>query len=297
MKTIQIWLGCRARNCRTGFKQLPSEKTRHSIRLACVLLVTLTGFYVQAAETAYKLFGREVGGYSSKDDVPGIVKRELGARASVADWDEIKKQYGQNEVSLKAFCERIGLAPEASACVTVSGKRFWQEQRQYFIYRADHKKPEDFLLHDQLQNDFLLLGSWADARPVLVKITGFNADDAAKWAKWDKTLKEANEKDISGVYTLVAVGGKKVPGTVSHEGNNLQVRSGSFTIGADGKCTSKLTFVPPSGSESTMEVKATSTREGPKLKMHWEGAGTTSGTVVSNTFTMENEGMVFVYRK
>ena len=93
------------------------------------------------------------------------------------------------------------------------------------------------------------------------------------------------------------VDGKKVPAIVSHEGNHLPVRSGSFTISPDGKCTSKLTFVPPSGAESTMEVKATSTREGPKLKMQWEGAGMTTGTVEGNTFTMENEGMVFVYRK
>lgn len=110
-------------------------------------------------------------------------------------------------------------------------------------------------------------------------------------------MKEANEKDVSGVYALVMVNGKKVPAIVSHEGNHLPVRSGSFTISPDGKCTSKLTFVPPSGAESTMEVKATSTREGPKLKMQWEGAGMTTGTVEGNTFTMENEGMVFVYRK
>jgi hypothetical protein len=31
--------------------------------------------------------------------------------------------------------------------------------------------------------------------------------------------------------------------------------------------------------------------------MQWEGAGTTVGTVEGNDFTMNNEGMVFVYRK
>jgi len=299
MNTIELQANAEATNRRTGFNKVTAKnaKSRHVTLFACVLLVAFNGSCVQAAEVTYKLFGREVGGYSSKDDVPGIVKKEIGPRATVADWDEIKKQYGQSEAGLKAFCEKIGLGPNASACVTVGGKRFWQEQRQYFVYRADHKLPEDFMLHDQLQNNFLLLGSWIDARPILVIVSDYNATDAAKWAKWDKVLKEANEKDVLGVYSLVTVDGKKVPATVSHEGNTLQIRSGSFTISADGKCTSKLTFVPPSGAESTMEVKATSTREGAKLKMQWTGAGMTTGTVEGNTFTMENEGMVFVYKK
>ena len=111
----------------------------------------------------------------------------------------------------------IGLAANTFACVTVGGKRFWQEQRQYFIYPADHKKPDDFLLHDQLQNNFPLLGSWIDARPVLVKITDYSASDAAKFAKWDEMIatrtKEApaEMKQLAGVYTLVTVSRKKLP--------------------------------------------------------------------------------------
>ena len=106
-----------------------------------------------------------------------------------------------------------------------------------------------------------------------------------------------SKKDISGIYALVTVDGKKVPTTVSHEGHILHIRSGSFTIGADGSCASKMTFVPPSGVEATVEVKATSTREGRKLRMKWERAGMTTGTVEGDTFTMENEGMVFGYKK
>ena len=30
--------------------------------------------------------------------------------------------------------------------------------------------------------------------------------------------------------------------------------------------------------------------------MQWEGAGTTQGTVEEDTFTMNNEGMLFTYR-
>jgi hypothetical protein len=109
--------------------------------------------------------------------------------------------------------------------------------------------------------------------------------------------KVAKAADPAGVYALVSVNGSQVPASVAHEGVNLQVRSGTFSIKSDGTCGTKTVFVPPSGSEATREVNATYTQEGSKLTMRWQGAGVTSGTVDGKTFTMENEGMVFVYKK
>jgi hypothetical protein len=103
--------------------------------------------------------------------------------------------------------------------------------------------------------------------------------------------------DPTGVYALVSVNANPVPASVSHDGTTLQVRSGSFTIKADGTCGTKTVFVPPSGTEATREVSATYTKEGSKLTMQWQGAGMTTGTIEGNTFTMHNEGMVFVYKK
>jgi hypothetical protein len=101
----------------------------------------------------------------------------------------------------------------------------------------------------------------------------------------------------TGVYALATVNGNKVPCSISHEGTALQVRSGTFTIKADGTCGTKTVFVPPGGVERTQEVSATYTKADSKLTMKWQGAGTTTGTVEGNTFTMDNEGMVLVYRK
>jgi hypothetical protein len=103
--------------------------------------------------------------------------------------------------------------------------------------------------------------------------------------------------DPTGVYALVSVNGNAVPASVSHDGTALQVRSGSFTIKADGTCSTKTVFVPPSGTEATREVSATYTKEGSKLTMKWQGAGMTIGTIEGDKFTMDNEGMVFVYKK
>jgi len=109
--------------------------------------------------------------------------------------------------------------------------------------------------------------------------------------------KVAKGGDPAGVYSLVSVNGNKVPASVSHDGTALQVRSGTFTINADGTCSTKTVFVPPSGTEAAREVNATYTKDGSKLTMQWKGAGTTTGTIEGSTFTMDNEGMVFVYRK
>jgi hypothetical protein len=109
--------------------------------------------------------------------------------------------------------------------------------------------------------------------------------------------KIAKDVDPSGAYALVSVNGSTVPASVSHDGTALQVRSGTFTIKADGTCSTKTVFVPPSGSEVAREVSATYTRQGSKLTMQWKGAGTTTGTIAGNTFTMDNEGMAFVYKK
>jgi hypothetical protein len=101
----------------------------------------------------------------------------------------------------------------------------------------------------------------------------------------------------TGVYALVSVNGMKVPANISHDGAAIEVRSGTFTIKADGTCSTKTSFVPPSGTEATREVNATYTKEGSKLTMRWQGAGMTTGTIDGNTFTMNNEGMVLVYKK
>ena len=57
--------------------------------------------------------------------------------------------------------------------------------------------------------------------------------------------KVAKDVDPTGVYTLVSVNGSTVPASVSHDGTPLQVRSGTFTIKADGTCSTKTGFVPP----------------------------------------------------
>ena len=119
----------------------------------------------------------------------------------------------------------------------------------------------------------------------------------AGWTGCEQAANVAAEVNPAGTYALVSVDGKAVPCTVQHEGRALTVKSGTFIINRDGTCSSKVSFSPPSGGDVLREVKASYTRQGAKLTMKWEGAGTTTGTVEGDTFTMNNEGMIFAYRR
>jgi len=103
--------------------------------------------------------------------------------------------------------------------------------------------------------------------------------------------------DIAGSYTLVSINGTPLPFTVTHEGPGIQVTSGTFTIRPDDTCASVVAFLMPSGQAQSREVSATYTRDGSKLTMQWQGAGVTICTVEGDTFTMDNEGQLFLYRR
>lgn len=105
-------------------------------------------------------------------------------------------------------------------------------------------------------------------------------------------------QDPTGVYTLVSVDGSTLPANVSHGDHETRVYSGLFTINADGTCSSKTVFGPPLGDNKvTREVNATYTQKGTTLNMKWQGAGQTEGIVEGDTFTMNNEGMLFSYQR
>ena len=100
--------------------------------------------------------------------------------------------------------------------------------------------------------------------------------------------------DPAGVYILVDVDGESIPGMITHGGHEMMLYSGRFTINGDKTCISETVF----GSQKiNRTVKATYSQDGSTLKMKWVGAGRTVGTVEGDRFKMNNEGMVFTYKK
>jgi len=117
------------------------------------------------------------------------------------------------------------------------------------------------------------------------------------WVGCQQKTEVLTDIDPAGTYTLGSVDGNQVPCEVTHGGHPMAVQSGIFIINVDGTCSSKVAFSVESGEEVSREVKATYTLEGSTLTMQWEGAGMTTGDVEGDTFTMNNEGMIFSYRK
>ena len=100
-----------------------------------------------------------------------------------------------------------------------------------------------------------------------------------------------------GVYTLVSIDGKSVPCNLTHEDAAMVVKSGRLTFNADGACRSLSIFSIPPHPDIQREVNATCTQNGAELTLRWNGAGITQGQIHGDTFTMNNEGMIFSYQK
>ena len=116
--------------------------------------------------------------YKETVDVNAKCRAEFGSNWRIADWNDIV--YLQNQhVSLVDFLNKIGAKFGDVGYVTANGRRYWSGRRHYFIARHDHKKdflcgygryPSGgcFLVHAQLDNHLIDLGSWYDMNmPIL----------------------------------------------------------------------------------------------------------------------------------
>ena len=109
--------------------------------------------------------------YWETDDLDAAVKSELGANATVADWDEIKAMYSEN---IGEFIEAIGLGlGDEDILLQRDGEEFYEaNDRHYFMTRFDGDVPNWYLVHDQIDDYTLVLGSWYGVKDrVLAKLS------------------------------------------------------------------------------------------------------------------------------
>ncbi|RME90993.1 MAG: hypothetical protein D6766_12495, partial [Verrucomicrobia bacterium] len=108
---------------------------------------------------------------------------------------------------------------------------------------------------------------------------------------------QAGPAEFAGEYRLVSVNGQELPATIAHQDARLEVRSGTLNLQPDGTCRVTTVFVPPNGAEIVREVQGEYTLQGHTFTIRWQNAGTTSATIKGRTFTLDNEGLLFTYRK
>ena len=78
-----------------------------------------------------------------------------------------------------------------------------------------------------------------------------------------------------GVYQLMSVDGRSVPGTINHEGTVMNVHSGSLTITTNHQITSVMTISVGDRQNVRVETHAAYTVKNSELAMKWQNAGLT----------------------
>lgn len=138
-------------------------------RVAACILSTLVLLGSGAIAQDACRFALTRGLYSENSDIAAAVRQEFGPGATVADWNDVKAQFGG---SIANFCDAVGLPSYRSSALCVrGGARFWSGNRHYFVQRHDGRVPGGWLVHDHIDSYTLSLGSWYDRNhPVLVAL-------------------------------------------------------------------------------------------------------------------------------
>ncbi|GJM27090.1 MAG: hypothetical protein DHS20C16_35050 [Phycisphaerae bacterium] len=106
------------------------------------------------------------------------------------------------------------------------------------------------------------------------------------------------DTDVTGIYHLISIEGNPIPYAPMHLGRRQpQVVAGTITLHDGGTFASTMEYANDAGKTMSRAFAGTYTMDGAEFILSWAGAGRTRATIEENTFTMNNEGMLFVYEK
>ena len=109
------------------------------------------------------------GQYHDTDDLAAAILTEFGPRATLLDWSDLKRRWGDE---IRGWADETGFVPGAiSGWVQRDGQRLFDEKRCYFVHRFDGVKPDYYMVHDECGGLTLDLGSWyLSQNPILVSL-------------------------------------------------------------------------------------------------------------------------------
>jgi len=139
--------------------------------------------------------------YSETDDLEAMVKAEFGEDYKIADWNDLVFYSTSN--SIQDWADTVGMKNGDNYMVTYSGKHFYGSTRHYFIERHDHQVPNNWLVHDHIDNHFIDLGSWYNLNmPILC-------------------IKKKSQSELRIVTSFNSP--TNYPSGIAYDGNNLWV--------------------------------------------------------------------------
>jgi len=159
----------------SGTSRMKARKIMRAVKNVQIILVSLATIIVlsSSAFASYIYDGYEysltTNTYAPTENWADAVVSELGLTAQVVDWNIIKSEFGGSVDSLRSFLDGIGVMDVYNAPgVTWNGSQTWAgTTRSYGINRAEGNVPSGYLIHDQIQGNWLLLGSWPADRQLV----------------------------------------------------------------------------------------------------------------------------------
>jgi len=143
------------------------------ILVSVVTIAVVLGLWGGSANAGFVYDGYEYSlttkAYAPTANWAAAVVSEFGPTAQVVDWNIIKSEFGGSVDSLRSFLDGIGVMDVYNAPgVTWNGSQTWAgTTRSYGINRAEGNVPNGYLIHDQIQGNWLLLGSWPADRQLV----------------------------------------------------------------------------------------------------------------------------------
>ncbi|TAL68545.1 MAG: hypothetical protein EPN82_09710 [Bacteroidetes bacterium] len=127
------------------------------ILIAIILLFTAcSDNSCDSNESDYSNFKISDKSYPETLDLDSVVITNYGSQYRMADWIDLLKI-----ISIEDFANDVGIKKGSHYYVKNNGERFLDgSNRHFFISRFDHNKPDSYLAHDQIDSNFLCLGSW-----------------------------------------------------------------------------------------------------------------------------------------
>ncbi len=108
--------------------------------------------------------------YSEKADWAAAVRTEFGDGAAVADWRDLKRDFGRDRAALLAMLDAAGVARGEGAALKTEGAQRYGAERGYFFVRHEGPAPGNWLVHDSLHRGVMNLGSWPGSRRILTQV-------------------------------------------------------------------------------------------------------------------------------
>ncbi|KAL4475149.1 hypothetical protein ABPG74_001845 [Tetrahymena malaccensis] len=98
-----------------------------------------------------------------------VCQKNFGSEFRVAEWDDLEDIfYELEETKIDNFIEYLGFnCSQNDFAIKYNGNNKYSQSRFYFVSWHNHKKPDFYLAHENIDNYLLSLGSWVGSKRIL----------------------------------------------------------------------------------------------------------------------------------